>query len=225
VRTKSTAGMSETATALIACCPCSSSAASPAATRGTPSPRGRGRGRESGALATDLGISTRVRERRSPGPTSSGPGRSLPRRRSIAISPCGLYRPRRPGPDWANPRRRARGRAFPGGRRRARRVPRRAYRRGRWPIGTEPGGRGIGIDCPGGKDPPYTPAVTGDSGKRSGAVFVWWWLGGFVCAGALAGGVLAAVFVNAGSSDHSGLFSSVRSWASGQGSASLRCFC
>jgi hypothetical protein len=40
--------------------------------------------------------------------------------------------------------------------------------------------------------------MSGDSDKRSGAVFVWWWLGGFICAGALAGGVLAAVFVNAG---------------------------
>jgi hypothetical protein len=50
-----------------------------------------------------------------------------------------------------------------------------------------------------GKEPaPYTPAVSGDSGKRSGAIFARWWLGGFICAGALASGVLAAVFVNGG---------------------------
>jgi hypothetical protein len=40
--------------------------------------------------------------------------------------------------------------------------------------------------------------VSGDGGKQSGAVFVRWWLGGFSCAGALVGGVLAAVYLNAG---------------------------
>jgi hypothetical protein len=40
--------------------------------------------------------------------------------------------------------------------------------------------------------------VSGDSDKRSGAAFARWWLGGFICAGALAGGVLAAIFVNGG---------------------------
>jgi hypothetical protein len=40
--------------------------------------------------------------------------------------------------------------------------------------------------------------VSGDSGKLSGAHFVGWWLGGFSCAGALVGGVLAAVYLNGG---------------------------
>jgi hypothetical protein len=39
--------------------------------------------------------------------------------------------------------------------------------------------------------------LSGDSAKPSGA-FVWWWLGGFSCAGALVGGVLAAVYLNEG---------------------------
>ena len=40
--------------------------------------------------------------------------------------------------------------------------------------------------------------MSGDSGKPSGALFVRWWLGGFSCAGALVGGVLAAVYLNGG---------------------------
>jgi hypothetical protein len=40
--------------------------------------------------------------------------------------------------------------------------------------------------------------VSGDGGKQSVAVFVRWWLGGFSCAGALVGGVLAAVYLNGG---------------------------
>jgi hypothetical protein len=53
--------------------------------------------------------------------------------------------------------------------------------------------------------------VSGDNGKPSGALFVWWWLGGVSCAGALVGGTLAAVYLNGGSSDRSGSLSSVRS--------------
>jgi hypothetical protein len=34
--------------------------------------------------------------------------------------------------------------------------------------------------------------------KPTGAAFVWWWLGGFVCAAALVAGTLAAVSMNAG---------------------------
>jgi hypothetical protein len=34
--------------------------------------------------------------------------------------------------------------------------------------------------------------------KPTGAAFVWWWLGGFACAGALVAGTLAAVSLNGG---------------------------
>jgi hypothetical protein len=40
--------------------------------------------------------------------------------------------------------------------------------------------------------------VSGANGKPSGSLFVWWWLGGFSCAGALVGGTLAAVYLNGG---------------------------
>ena len=36
------------------------------------------------------------------------------------------------------------------------------------------------------------------NGKPLGALFVWWWLGGFSCAGALVGGTLATVYLNGG---------------------------
>jgi len=40
--------------------------------------------------------------------------------------------------------------------------------------------------------------VSDDSGKWTGALFVQWWLGGFACAGAIAAGALAAVFLDQG---------------------------
>ena len=40
--------------------------------------------------------------------------------------------------------------------------------------------------------------MSGGGSRPSGALFVRWWLVGFSCAGALVGGVLAAVYLNGG---------------------------